>query len=134
MKTLFQLNTAASYDADVLEDMKATALDLLHNTRREKYTQVLVLYSSRGKKYHAILKNACSEDRTEEKGLLERLKAEGDTEIRYILCMWQDNNIDVPSFAFRTMLTEIDRKNQETRFFVMTAEGISATKLSVTMK
>ena len=71
---------------------------------------------------------------TEEKKLLEKLKASGDTEIRYVLCMWQDNNVDIPSFAFRKMLCDLDQKNQEAILFVMTTEGISATKMSATMK
>ncbi len=73
-------------------------------------------------------------DMTEEKELIEKLKAAGDTEIRYVLCMWQDNSVDIPSFAFRKMLCELDQKNQEAALFVMTTEDISAIKMSVTMK
>ena len=134
VKSFFELKTKMPYDLDVLEDMKATAFDLLCNTNKEKYTQAVVLYSATGNKYNEIIKNACSEDMTEEKELIEKLKAAGDTEIRYVLCMWQDNNVDIPSIAFRKMLCELDQKNQEAVLFVMTTEDISATKMSVTMK
>ena len=134
MKSFFERKTKMPYDLDVLEDMKATAFDLLCNTNKEKYTQAIVLYSATGNQYHEIIKNACSKDMTEEKELIEKLKAAGDTEIRYVLCMWQDNNVDIPSFAFRKMLCDLDQKNQEAILFVMTTEGISATKMSATMK
>ena len=134
MKSLFELKTKMPFDPDVFEDMKATAFDLLCNTKKEKYTQAIVLYSAKGNKYSEIIEDACSKDMTNEKELLEKLKVAGDTEIQYALCVWQDNNIDIPSFAFREMLSELDQKNQEALLFVMTTEGICATKISATMK
>lgn len=134
LRSLFEPKAKMPYDLAVFENMKETALDLLRNTKKEQYTQAIVLYSAAGNKYREIIKNACSEDKTGEKELLEKLKAAEDTEIRYVLCMWEDTNIDIPSFAFRKMLSLLDSKNQEALLFVMTAEGISAIKLSTTMK
>jgi len=130
MKTIFELNIKMPYDPDVYENMKTAAFDLLSQSDKEKYTQAIVLYSANGNKYDVVIKNACSEDRTEEKEFLAKLKAAEDTEIRYVLCMWPDNCIDIPSFAFRKMLSDLDSKNQEALLFVMTVEGVSAMKIS----
>ena len=57
-----------------------------------------------------------------------------DTEIGFVLCMWLDVNIDIPSFAFRKLLLESNEKNADTTLFVMTGGGVSEIKLSATMK
>ena len=66
--------------------------------------------------------------------MLDSPGAAKDTEIRYVLCMWQDSGIDVPSYAFRDLLCTLNSKNSESLLFVMTAEGVSVTKVSTTMK
>ncbi len=134
METLFDIKSKMPYDLAVFENMKKTAVELLCSTNKDKYTQAIVLYSTTGNEYSDIINNACSKDKAEEKVLLEKLKLAEDTKMRYVLCMWQDNNIDVPSFALRKMLCELDPKNQEALSFVMTTDGVSAIKISSTMK
>ena len=131
---LFELRTKQPYDPNVFDEMKATAIRLLDNAEKEQNTQAIVLCSSTKTEYSAIIKNACSRELTEEKALLEKLKIANDTEIRYVLCMWQNNEIDIPSFAFRKMMMELETKNTESLIFVLTADGVSSIKLSTTMK
>lgn len=45
--------------------------------------------------------------------VLQALKANQDTEIRAILTMWKDGGPDLPSYAFRTALLELDPSNSE---------------------
>ncbi len=107
--------------------MANTANTILKNAECEQYTQAVVLSSTKGNEYSTVIKNVLSEEKTDEKDLLERLKKADDTEIRYCLCMWQDGSVDIPSFAFRNTLCELNPKNSETLSFVRT---ISTKKLS----
>ncbi len=109
--------------------MMNTANTILKNAECEQYTQAIVLLSATGKEYSAVIKNVLSEEKTDEKILLDTLKEAKDTEIRYCLCTWCDGSIDIPSFAFRNMLCELNPKNSETLSFVRT---ISTKKLSET--
>ena len=134
MKTLFELKTHLPFDTDLLERLQKTASIMLKNAEQGQYTQVLILVSSTEKEYSAVIKNVLSEEHPEEKALLEELKANHDTTIDYILCMWQDGCIDIPSWAFRKMLCSLDPKNADALLFVMTGNGVSAVRLANTMK
>ena len=96
--------------------------------------QAIVLRSAGGNEYSTIIRNALSEDKMDEKSLLRKMQEAKDSEICFVLCMWQDNCVDIPSFAFRKLLLESNEKNSDTTLFVMTADGVSEMKLSVTMK
>ena len=134
MQSIFELKNKFSYDPDIFDNMKADAVDLLRKAGNAEYTQAIVLFSVSERKYSAIIANACADDKSDELALLERVKVADDSEIRYVLCMWQDNGIDIPSFAFRKMLCDLNPKNSEALLFVTTTEGVSAIKLSQTMK
>ena len=122
------------FDENIFERMMNTANTALKDAECEQYTQAIVLLSTAGNEYSAVIKNALSEEKADEKVLLELLKKAEDTEIRYCLCMWQDGSVDIPSFAFRNMLCELNQKNSETLLFVMTAGGIDLKELFATMK
>ena len=134
MKTVFELNNGLPFDRTLFERMQKTASDILNNATKEEYTQAIVLLTSKGKEYCAVIENALSEDKIEESSLLGTLISEDDTEIYRILCMWQDGGIDLPSYTFRKMLCESNSKNLESGIFVKTNDGYSVIKLSVTLK
>ncbi len=134
METRFELKTELPFDGTVWKRMKKTATEVLKNASKGQYTQAIVLFSTLGKEYSAIINNALSKEKTDEALLLEGLNTSQDTEIRYVLCMWQDGGIDIPSHAFRNMLCALDSRNAESLLFVMTDRGISVVKLGVTMK
>ncbi len=134
MQTFFELKTEILFDMNIFEDMRETAIELLSDAENGEHTQAIVLFSVSGNKYSAIIKNAVSKEKTDEMILLEDIKTANDTEIRYCLCMWQDNCIDIPSFAFRELLCSLNPKNSESLLFVMTEKGVSVMKASTTMK
>lgn len=134
MQTLFELKMQLPFDADVLERMKQTASELLRDAEKEQYTQAIVLFSKKGNEYGAVLPNALSKDAPEESALLERLRVADDTAVGYILCMWADANIDIPSRAFRTKLLDVNPENADANVFVMTQNGASVMKLGNTMR
>lgn len=122
------------FDSDIFEKMMGTARDILNNAEKGEYTQAIVLLSANGTEYAALIKNALSENKLDEKSLLERLSLANDTEIRYLLCIWQDGGIDLPSYRFREMLCETDPRNTECEIFMLTQNGTSLVKLEKTMR
>ncbi len=134
MQTLFELKTNMPFDSDMFERMKKMASDLLLNAETEQYTQAIVLLSQKGNAYGTVIKNVLSEDKTEETAFFEGLRSADDTEIGYILCMWGDTCIDVPSYAFRKSICAVNPKNTESKIFVMTQNGVSVMKLANTMQ
>ncbi|MBE6531235.1 MAG: hypothetical protein E7679_03980 [Ruminococcaceae bacterium] len=122
------------FDSDIFEKMMGTARDILNNTEKGEYTQAIVLLSANGAEYAAIIKNALSEDKSDEKALIERLTIANDTEIEYLLCLWQNGGIDLPSYRSREMLCETDTRNTECKIFVLTQNGTSVVKLEKTIK
>ena len=116
----------------VFNKMKALASEILQGAEKGQQTRAMVLLSATGAEYCAVIKNVPSEYETDEKKLLENLK--GDTEITYLLCMWQNGCIDLPPFAFRKLLCELNSKNLDCGIFVMTDSGYSIRKLSNSMK
>ncbi len=134
MKSLFELKTKIMPDLTVFECMKKKAIELLSDTEKSQYTQAIVLHSSTGNEYSTIIQNALSEEKVDEVSLFCKIKEANDYEICFVLCMWQDQCIDIPSFAFRNLLLDLTEKNSESAIFVMTADGVSEIKLSATMK
>ena len=135
MQSLFELKTKLPVDIAIFERMKKTAETELLKSEIGKYTQAVVLLSAKGNEYSILIKNALSEEKADETALLERIKNVNDTEICYVLCMWQaDKCIDIPSFDFRKLLCALNPKNTEALLFVMTANGVSGIKVSTTMK
>ena len=134
MKTLFELATKSIANLTILDSMKKTAIDLLSDAENNQYTQAIVLRSSKGNEYSTIVRNALSEEKSDEESLFRKIQEAKDLEIGFVLCMWQDKCLDIPSFAFRKQLLGLNEKNTETTVFVMTAGGVSEVKLSVLMK
>lgn len=134
MKSIFNIKNPLPFDADVFERMKKSAVELLDKSQKREYTQAIVLLSRTGREYGAVIEDALSKDKSEEKTLIDSLFSANDTKVNCILCMWQDDAIDIPSFAFRKMLLEIDPSNNDCGIFVTTADGFSVIRLENTMK
>ena len=135
MQTLFELKTKLTIDMAVFEQMKKTAEAELSKATAGQYVQAVVLLSAKENEYSTLIKNALSKEKADETAFLEGIKNVNDTEICYVLCMWQaDKCIDIPSFDFRKLLCALNPKNTEALLFVMTANGVSGIKVSTTMK
>ena len=132
--SLFELKNPIAVDMCLFEKMKKTATELLRDAEEGQHTQAVVLFSAKGNEYGAVIKDTIAEDDSDEVALIESLKAADDTEIKYVLGMWQGNAIDIPSYKLRKMLRELNCQNSESVLFVMTFDGISGIKVAVTMK
>ena len=134
MQSLFEPKLSATVDPTIFNVMKETAIHLLSEVEKGRYTQAIVLRSSNQNTYSIIICDALSMDYRDETSLLKNIQEAKDSQINFVLCMWQDHCIDIPSFAFRKMLLQSNTENSETTLFVMTTEGVSGIKLSATMK
>ena len=134
MKSIFELKNSLPFDAQVFERMKKTALELLCGTEKKEYTQAIVLLFGTGREYAAVIENALSGDKKDEKVFTECLASANDTKLNRVLCMWCDGEIDIPSFALRQMLCDVDDSNNDCGIFVMVDDGYSVIKLENTMK
>jgi len=133
MQSIFEPKNELPFDADAFEGMQKVARDLLRDAEAGPFTQAIVLLSAQGEKYGVLIPNALSEEKTEERALMERVKSRNDTEIRRVLCQWQDGGIDLPSADFRRMLCALNVQNTELGIFVMTGQGVSVIPLNVTL-
>lgn len=134
MRSLFELKTKLPFDSTVFCSLNETATGLLRDVECSRYTQAIVLYSVTGNEYGAVISNALSEEMIEETALLKKTTLARDTEIRYVLCMWQDQSIDIPSYAFREKLCACNPKNKDSLLFVMTSDGVARVTISSTIK
>lgn len=65
--------------------------------------------------------------------ICEKLKQENDTKVVKLLTMWKDGCVDVPSFAFRHALIQMDERNNKAEIILQKmGGGYSVKKLSVT--
>ena len=132
--SLFELKNPIAVDMCLFEKMKKTATELLRDAEEGQHTQAVVLFSAQGNEYGRVIKDTIAEDISDEMALIESLKAADDTEIKCVLCMWQGNTIDIPSYRLRKMLCELNCQNAESVLLVMTFDGISGLKGAKTMK
>lgn len=134
MQYLFDPKIKNAPDFEIFKSMKEKAIELLSNTENCKYTQAIVLRSSKGNEYGTVIRNALSKEKCDEQVLLQKIQDANDSTICFVLCMWQEQCIDIPSYDFRKTLLELNEENAEAMIFVMTACGASEIKLLSTMK
>ena len=116
MRTLFELKTKTAPNLTVFNSMKERALELLSHSEKSQYTQAVVLRSAKGNAYSTIIRNALSLEKTDEKSLICKTKEAEDSEICFVLCVWQYNCIDIPSFAFRKCFLILTKKIRILKF------------------
>lgn len=65
----------------------------------------------------------------DEAAFCENLKKNGDTRIKYAICIWNDTIFDIPSCHLRNLLTELNPFNLETEILLKNGEGFQAKSL-----
>lgn len=67
----------------------------------------------------------------EETAFLEGLAEKDNAALQYVVCMWNDGNLDVPSAHFRELLTMLNPANSETEILLKGSEDFLAQPLKV---
>lgn len=122
------------FNSEIFDNMLSTAKEILADAEKSEHTQAVVFLTSSKKEYYVLINNALSPDKECECDLVANLKANEDTEISYILCMWHEGSVDLPSYDFRKMLLQMDEKNANSEIFVLTDSGYQTKLLEITMK
>ncbi len=73
--------------------------------------QVTVFVTEKGNMYHSVEQDA-TVGQANTLRLLEKMQKEGDCHIVRIVCVWQGGYVDVPSYAVRLRVRELDSRNQ----------------------
>ena len=76
--------------------------------------QVVVVKTAKGN-VRFFASNVSDQKYEEEKAFVQKLVEEDDAVMEYIVCMWDDYNLDLPSMNFRKLLLEVNEENNNAR-------------------
>lgn len=79
--------------------------------------QVIVVKTAKGN-VRFFGNNVLDQKYEEEKDFVQKLVEEDDTVIEYIVCMWNDSNLDFPSMNFRKLLLEVNEENKHAKMYL----------------
>ncbi len=93
--------------------------------------QAVVVLTSKGNMFSFANRNVMSGSVEDEIAFVRALTENGDTEIRYMVCMWEDATPDVPSCHLRDLLVELNPANQNIEILLKSSEGFLVKSLKV---
>ena len=91
--------------------------------------QAVVVLTSKGNIYSFANHNVMSGSVEDECAFAGFLTENDDTEIRYMVCMWDDATPDVPSCHLRDLLVELRLSNQNIEILLKSGEGFLVKSL-----
>lgn len=91
--------------------------------------QTVAVLTSRSNLYSFANRDVLSGDTADEDAFVKTLLACGDTGIRYVVCMWNNRELDVPSGHLRRQLEELNPKNQDAGILLSGKNGFVVKKL-----
>ena len=87
--------------------------------KMEKGDLVLMVMTADGTKHHAVIHHAVEEringEHKDEVAFAESLRRMGETDIRYVVCLWHEGSIELPSHGFSEKLYELNPNNVEAK-------------------
>lgn len=93
--------------------------------------QAVVVLTSKGNIFSFANHNVTSGSAEDEIAFARSLTENDDTEIRYMVCMWNDSTPDVPSCHLRNLLVELSPANQNIEVLLKSGEGFLVKSLKV---
>lgn len=114
-------------------DMMKFAQDALREVPAGEYTQAVVCLSAKGNVYTVVIQNALDEKHIQEAAFIEQLKDKDDTVIKSILCLWQTGELDLPGYAFREMLRNLNANNMNAEIYVLGRDRIFSRTVAEAM-
>ena len=131
MSTIY---SAPPFVRSVFDQMMQTAVHMLKDAPNARLTQVVVLLTSNGKEYSAIIGDALSEEKIAEKALIKEMRKDNDTELRYVMAVWKTSSgVDMPSYDFRKMLCCMNPENKNAAIFMNEIANYTVLPLGATM-
>ena len=118
----------------IFDQMMQTAVHMLKDAPKTRMTQVIVLLTSKGKEYSAIIGDVLSEDKIAERALIKEMCKDNDTELRYVMAVWKTSSgVDMPSYDFRKMLCRMNFENKNAAIFMNETANYTVVPLGATM-
>ena len=93
--------------------------------------QVITMWTAKGHIRGLLNHGVNSGDTAGEEAFIRELAENGDTEISYVVCMWRDHTLDVPSHHLRESLAELNPANPEAKLLLRSGEGFLVKPLRV---
>ena len=94
--------------------------------------QIVGVKTAKGNVYF-FANNVLSKGAEDEIDFWKELCDKSDTEIKYVVCMWNNHGIEIPSMSFRKMILESVPKNAETILILQGKNGIVGKTLGACM-
>ncbi len=91
--------------------------------------QVIVVKTAKGS-MNCLANHVLDGVYDEEDGFVQMLSARGDAQIKYLVCMWNSGEVDVPSMNFRKKLLSACPQNGETLILLQSDREKVARKLT----
>ena len=97
--------------------------------------QIVVVETAKTTVYHfenhLLVKGKLDTGFADEERFIWMLKDKNDSEVKYIVCMWNHGAVEIPSMHFRELLMEASPKNADAIFVVLTEDGKGGFALGV---
>ena len=116
-----------------IQSMLEAATSALSEMPTGEFTQAIAVHTDSDHIYVQTIANALSEDKSDETHLFQMLENKGDTKIITIVCVWQSGCIDLPSYAWRQMLCDLNEENKNAAILLQSDGEYTLKKLAVTL-
>lgn len=91
--------------------------------------QVIVVLTAKSHRFSLVNHNIMEGDLSKEENFIKGLVEVGETEIKYIVCMWQEYMLDIPSQHMREQLIKLNPLNKEMYLLLKGTENYLIKKL-----
>lgn len=108
-----------------LKELLALAGETLDNAPEAHMSQAIALRTAAGST-HAFFTTLAELPAVEER-ILAALTAGGDTQVSFLVVLWESRCVDLPAYSLREKLIALDRRNLET-LLVLQGEGHLAVR------
>lgn len=98
--------------------------------------QVIVVQTEKSHIYdfmNHILRDGQYHGQMEDEKAFVQMLSDKEEVVRYIVCMWGDYSIDIPSMNFRKLLLAASEKNADAMLILKSEQSINLKKLSWSM-
>lgn len=132
---LFQSQIKGGYS--VTENTKHQILKTIETSKNEilsypDYDQLITVKTIKSNMYSFANKIECMNAHYEEDFINQLIRQE-DFEIEYVVCVWNDGSLDIPSMNFRQLLLQASEKNNHAILVMLGENGIIGRELASCM-
>ena len=95
--------------------------------------QAVAVWTSKNNMFCFANHSIMSGNIEDENHFVKTLAENGDKEVKYVVCMWNDSTLDVPSCHLRDLLIELSPVNLEAEIVLKNGEGFQVKSLKMLM-